>query len=346
MTTGVRVLCTVLCVACHRTPTPRERALAQLPGAAQVVAAADGEALADPAIRRAIDAARTHVAPSFGCVIDAALAGDAVAVAASRTVGATVVIATTGTPPHCPALSRVSDDLWVATTGDATVARAEEASAFAVSRWSRARGYLADAPISLAIDLGALHAVAAAQPHPLEAWLAVDAPADAAAAFERAARARLAQPAFKKLELAHRGDQIVVTASHLESDDLVALAPALLDALDPPPHPEPAPDVPCPREVLRCIDASHYEVMSIPDFFLFLDVGGKPVVAAGQVIGYRLDADSASFLRRGDIVLGIDGRPVRSAEELRVLGKMPRRQVTLAFRRDGRDRVVQITSLQ
>src|SRR5260221_4425742 len=252
--------------------------IAQLPGAAQVVAAADGSALADPAIRRAIDAARPHIAPSFGCVIDAALAGDAVAIAASRTVGATVVIATK-VPPHCPALSRIGDDLWVATIGDASAARAAEASPASVSRWSRAHDYLEDSPIALAIDLGPLHAVAAATAEPLEAWVAVDATPDAAGDFERAARARLGHAPFDKLQLTRTGDQIVIRTSHLEPDDLSALAPELLDALDPAPRPAAAPaPLPCPREVVRCADATHFYVVSIPDYFPFLDAPGSQVV--------------------------------------------------------------------
>jgi hypothetical protein len=305
------------------------------------VAAADGPALADPALRRAIDAARPHVAPAFGCVIDAALASDEVALAASRTVGATVVIASAA-EPHCPALSRIGDDLWIATTGDATAAPASEASPQSVSRWGRARDYLQTAPVAVAIDLGSVHAVAAAQPNPLEAWLAVDATAEAADTFEQRAKPF----ALYKLDLARTGNQIVVRTNHYAPDDLALLVPALFTALDPAPVIPAKDPLPCPREVLRCTDATHFEVVSIPDFFAFLAAPGEPVVAAGQVIGLRLTGDSGTFLKKGDIVLGVDGRPVRSADEWRAQGKLPRHELVLAFRRDGADRVVHISAHQ
>jgi len=292
------------------------------------VIAADGAALADPGVRRVVDVIRPHIAPSLSCVIDAALASEAAALSASRTVGATVALVTP-TPPHCAALSRVSDDIWVATTGDASTAPAPEASPGGVSRWHRARDYLDSAPIAVAIDLGSLHAVAGAQAQPLQAWLAVDATPELASAFEQQARGVVSP----HLAVTRTGDQVVVrTSPELTIADLDKLAPLVAAMIDPPPAAAAAPDLPCPHDA-RCADATHWEVAAVPD------VAGDPVVAAGQVIGIRLTAD-ASFLRRGDVVLGVDGRP------LRVPGKMPRAPFTLAFRRDGVDRVVHITVVQ
>src|SRR5262245_33469027 len=74
------------------TPTARERALRQLPSEAQLVAAADGPALATSTFRRVVDVARVHVPAKLGCVIDAALTGEAVAVAVTPSVGTTIVV--------------------------------------------------------------------------------------------------------------------------------------------------------------------------------------------------------------------------------------------------------------
>jgi hypothetical protein len=135
------------------------------------------------------------------------------------------------------------------------------------------------------------------------------------------------------LQVSRTGDQIVVrTSSEFSLADLDKLAPLVTAMIDPPPAVLAPADLACPHEV-HCADATHWEVATIPD------VAGDPVVAAGQVIGIRLTADAA-FLRRGDVVLGVDGRPLRAP------GKMPRAPFTLAFRRDGVDRVVHITSVQ
>jgi hypothetical protein len=292
------------------------------------VIAADGAALADPGVRRVIDVIRPHIAPSLSCVIDAALASQAAALSASRTVGATIALVTP-TPPHCAALSRVGDDVWIATTGDASTAPAPETSPGAVSRWQRARDYLDSAPIAVAIDLGGVHAVAGAQAQPFTAWLAVDATPELATAFEQQARAVV----VPHVAVTRTGDQIVVrTAPEFTVADLDRLAPIVAALIDPPPVMPAPPDLPCPHDV-HCADASHWEIAAFPD------VVGDPVVAAGQVIGIRLTADAA-FLRRGDVVLGVDGRPLRAP------GKMPRAPFALAFRRDGVDRVVHITAAQ
>jgi hypothetical protein len=315
---------------CHRTPDPRERALALLPGAAQLVGAADGAALADPAVRRVVDVARPRVAAELGCVIDAALAADAVAVAATRTTGVAIVIATRSAP-RCPALSRIDDELYLATIGDATVAPAEEASVLAVSRWTRARSYLLDAPLALAIDLGGPHVVAAARPDPFEAWAAIDAPAGQLPAIEAAAR-RL----DPKLQVTTRDGQLVV---HADQPDLVA---ALLDVVDPPPPARVRVGFDCPRGA-TCSDGTHFTVRSLADTLRDMIADGEPVVAAGSVIGVRLVREPGLVLHAGDIVLGIDGTPVRSSAELREAIGKARTRAAVAVRRGGADLVLVLT---
>lgn len=345
-----RILVVLALAACpRRAPTPRERALEHVPGGAQVVASADATALADPGVRRALDAARTHVGESFGCVIDAALDADAAALAATRTTGAVVALASHVAPRNCPALSRISDDIWIATIGDATPAPAREASVLAVSRWARARDYLVHEPLALAIDIGALHAVAAARPHPLDGWLAIDASSPAATSFEREALAALhswragsAAAGAGKLELTRTGDQVVVRAHAIGDDELATLARAFAAAIDAPPPPPARPPLACPTGVTRCVDASHYEVVTVADRLLALAAPSEPVVSAGAIVGLRLTADADFLLRRGDILLGIDGSPVRSPADLQRAAARVHRVATIAFRRDGADFVVHL----
>src|SRR6185312_10088829 len=174
-----KVVILVTLVACHHTPTARERALALLPAEATVVAAADGTALAG--WRRAVDALRPYAPASFGCVIDEALSADAAALAHGDR-GTTVVLVKRTPLAACPALARVADDIYVATIGDSTIEHG------LASSWARARPYLATAPIALAADLGSRHVLGAAEAG--AAWLAIDA-ADAPA-IEPAAAAVIA----------------------------------------------------------------------------------------------------------------------------------------------------------
>jgi hypothetical protein len=294
------------------------------------VAAADGTALADPAVRRVVDVARPRVAAELGCVIDAALAADAVAVAATRTTGVAIVVATRSAP-RCPALSRIDDEVYLATIGDATVAPVEEASVLAVSRWTRARSYLRDAPLALAIDLGGPHVVAAARIDPFEAWAAIDAPAGQLTAIE--ATARRVDP---KLHVAVADGQLLVRA---DQADVLA---ALLDVVDPPPPPRARAGFDCPRDA-TCSDGTHFTVRSLPGTLRDMVADGEPVVAAGSVIGVRLTAAPAQVLRKGDIVLGIDGTPVRNEAELREAISRPRTHAAVAIRRDGADLVLMLT---
>ncbi|MGE5184672.1 MAG: hypothetical protein ACM31C_21520 [Acidobacteriota bacterium] len=318
---------------------------------AQLVAAADGPVLADPVLRKAFDALRPRVSDQLGCVIDAALAADAVAVAGTRTTGAVIAIAAASPPPACPALSRVADDLWVATIGDATVAPAREASVLAVSRWARARRYIEDAPVALAIDLGGAHLVAAAQVAPFQAWATLDAPPAIAAFAEARLRARLdgwriagAAPAAK-VRAERAGGQLVVRADSLDADELGKLAPALLDDLvDPPPPPRAAPRLECPdrKIVERCTGPTSFDVVSVSGALAeMLFVPTTPVAASGAVIGLRLEADPPLLLRRGDIVLGIDGVPVRAQRDLvQLVEDRSRTRAAVAVRRAGVDLVV------
>ena len=324
----------VMIAACHHAPSPRDRVLERLPATAMLVAAADGVALADPVFRRAIDVARPHVPASLGCVVDAALSADAVALAAER-AGIIVVIASRAAV-KCPALSKLGPDLWTATIGAAAPV-APELSVVAEPRWARALPYLKRAPIGFAVELGAWHVVAAATPAPLDAWVTIDGASDATVVEKQLAR----WPSAAKLHVDHDRDQIVARGTALSTDDLAALATELLRTLDAPAE-SVAIRVACPVGdlVVRCTDGTHLVVRSVSAALAAMTRAAvEPVVVDGDVIGLRLDGDPPLALRRGDVVLGLDARRIANAAELASLVASPRNHAVLAVRRDDVDLV-------
>src|SRR5689334_48949 len=128
------VIASALAACASTTPTERERALAKLPAQAQLIAAADGVALST--LRAVIDAARPFVPARFGCVVDAAMTSEAVAVAVAPGVGATIVMITRAHVGPCQVLSRIADDMFVATIGAGTVAQAPTTSPLGDARWA------------------------------------------------------------------------------------------------------------------------------------------------------------------------------------------------------------------
>ena len=157
-------------------------------------------------------------------MIDAALSADAAALAHGE-AGTTIVIV--GPPPaaSCPALARVAADTYVATLGDSTIEHGLG------PRWSRARDYLATAPIALAADLGNRHVLAAAEQG--TAWLAIDG-ADAEVAQRELTTAIARWRSLgKKLAVTRNGTQVIVRATALDPDQLATLAHDVLAQLDP-----------------------------------------------------------------------------------------------------------------
>jgi hypothetical protein len=316
----------VALAACHTTPSPRERALALLPSEATIVAAADGPALA--AWRRVVDVARPYAPAGFGCVIDAALASDAVAVA-QREAGTTLVIISRVPPAACPTLARIRPDTYVATLGDATVERGLG------PRWARARPYLETSPIALAADLGSRHVLAAAEK--TAAWVAIDG-ADAEPLARRVKAAR-----FKGLTVTRTGSQVLVRGDHLAVDDLATIAGELLADLDAPERLPVAP-LTCPPigGVIVSCSGTKVVVGSLADALGQLAAPARePVVSGAEVIGLRLAAD-ALMLRRGDILLGIDSHQVHSAAELAAVIKGLQTRATVAVRRGTTDILVDL----
>ena len=316
-------------LACHHSLTPRERALALLPAEATIVAAADGPALTG--WRRAVDAARAYAPATFGCVIDAALASDAIAVA-QREAGTTVVIITRAAVTGCPALARTASDTYVATIGDATIERGLG------SAWSRARPYLTRAPIALAADL--LHRHWIAEADATSAVVTID--AQDAAVVEAALRVVLVR--FPKLTVTRTGTQVVVRAKDLQPDDLATIASDLLAQIDRPAAAVAAPFT-CPAPggvVASCSGGTHLVVGSLGDALTQLTEPAKePVVSGGDIIGLRLTGD-ALLLHRGDVILGIDSHRVTSASQLATVIRTAQHRAALAVRRGNSEVVVDL----
>jgi hypothetical protein len=318
-----RVAWAVLAAACGSQAVPdRDGVLSKIPATAMVVVAADGRALAHGRIRPLVDALRPELPTALGCVIDAALASDHVAVGIGADRAFTIAIATR-TPVKCRTLSRLDDGIWVATLGDGLI-RAGDASVASDARFARARPYLGRAPIALAAELAGGQVIATAQPQPLEAWLAFDAdsPATATAAETRARDhlARLAKdPATAPLAgigVTRVGSQVKATLAGAPDGDLGLAAKAVLarerEVAAPPP-------IGCPTQatppVVEC-KAATFRVP--PGVELAAELPLAAVVSNGTLVGFRLGRPLAPLgLVAGDLIVAVDGRIVTALDPVR-----------------------------
>jgi hypothetical protein len=339
-------------VACaSRTPTARERALEQLRSTAQVVAAADGQTLATPIVRRVIDATRPRLPAELGCVIDAALSGDAVAVAFDSGVGATISIVTRVAVTNCPALSHVRGDRYVATIGGGTVVESSK-SVLADKQWSWAHDYLLTNPIALAAELPAQRLLAVAQVDPLDGWLAIYAPdptsidkqlADMTTRWKSDSQASTKTLAGK-VRTTRSGAQVLVRIEKPEPDDLIALINTL--ARDAAGKPEPkSVAIACPpsSDVVRSCQSGHLVVKSASAALAAMTSSElAPVVEGGDVEGLRLESNAQLLLVKGDIILGVNDRRVGTKEQLAQLVKGVGTNAALAIRRNGVDLTVTV----
>jgi hypothetical protein len=332
-----------------RTPTERERALDKLPSPARLIAAADGAAIS--ALRPVVDATRPFLPSALECVLDAALTSEAAALAVAPRTGTTIVLVTRAHVARCPALSRIAPDTFVATLGAGAPAARPEDSPRADPRWARALPYLEHDPLVVAIDTGELRAIASAQPRPLDAWLTIDA-VDIASA-ERAVRTWIdrerstaLRPFADNLKLTTRGSQLLVDTTNLRADELALAAVDLLRALEAPP-PRTAAAFTCPppgASIVRCTDGTRFVVHSLAATLRKLvEVGSEPVVVGGDVVGIRLSEDPEVLLRRGDVILGLDGHRITSAAQLHDLAGTVHDRSVLAVRRDGRDVILELS---
>jgi len=348
-----------LAVAACRAPAPtaRERVLAGLPGDAVAVIAADGRALSHPRIRALLDVAAARWPASLGCVIDAAVASDAIGLTVDR-AGNIAVLAALPRPPRCPALSQREPGLWIATLG---AGPSSPGSALDDPRFARARPYLAGSPIAAAA-LGDVHLLAAAQPDPLDAWLAIDAPggagagaiAEAVAAqvarLERepataalAARLRVSRPSPSQLVVRLSGATGATTDGELAAALRTGLA--WLDAEAGPRAPAAAAFAcPAPAAGVTCSGGHSFRVGSLAaDLAPIVGTGRPaPVVVNGSVTGLRLAAAVGALgLEPGDVVVAMAGRLVTSRKMLADWIAHARSATSLTIRRGASETVLQ-----
>lgn len=342
--------------ACHRpAPTPRERVLAGLPGDAVAVAVADGRALSHPRIRGVLDVAAARWPASLGCVVDAAVASDAIGLAVDRASNITV-LAALPRPPRCPALSQRAPGLWIATLGAGPSAGAP--AVLEDPRFVRARPYLETSPVA-AVVLGDVHLLAAAQPDPLDAWVAIDVAPDVPGGADTLAQAVAEQvarlerdpstaPVAGKLRTSRSGPtQLVVRLTGPLDADLAAAARTVLgwvDAGGGPVSPAGAAfTCPAPSPGITCTGGTSYQVASLADDLSSIVTTGHPtpIVSNGSVAGLRLDAPVRDLgLEAGDVVIAMAGRLVTSRTMLTDRIAHARVETTITIRRGGTEAVL------
>ncbi|TMQ08976.1 MAG: hypothetical protein E6J90_05940 [Deltaproteobacteria bacterium] len=338
--------------ACHRQgPTARERVLAGLPADAVAVVAADGRALSHPRLRAVLDAAAVRWPSSLGCVVDAAVASDAVAATLDR-AGNVTVIAALPRPPRCPALSQRAPGLWIATLGAGPAAT----GGLDDPRFARARPYLLASPIAAAV-LGDVHVLAAAQPEPFDAWVAIDVPGDAdpvaraiAEQITRLGHEPATAAIAARVHAARTAPgQLVVRMTDPGDGDLAAAARSLLAWADEPGPRAPPAAFACPASgtgatVIVCSDGTRYRVASLAsELSAILDTGRPvPAVASGSVTGLRLGAAVRELgLDAGDVIVAMAGRVVTSRKMLADWIAHSRGETTVTVRRGGTEAVLQ-----
>lgn len=342
-------------------PTVRDRLLAQLPGDAIAVVAADGRALAHPRVRAVLDIVAARWPAGMDCVLEAAYAGEQVAAGVDAAGNVAVVVAAAG-EPRCPALSQREPGQWIATLGAGP--GAITSSVLDGERFARARPYLQTAPIAAAV-LGDVRVIAAAQPEPLEAWLAIDAdvapagtagaprsPADAIAEDLTAQIAKLAgEPAAaalaRHLQVTRpAAGQVVVKLDGGADVDLAAAARTIVGWAEQRSRP-PVASFRCPppsgaaEPEITCSQGTRYGVPSLRRALLTIAAHGapQPLVVSGAVTGLRLGAAVAPLgLAAGDVVIALDGRLVVSRTMFLHLVSQASTEATVTVRRGTTER--------
>ncbi len=343
-------------------PTPRERVLAGLPGDAVAVIAADGRALSHPRIRGALDAVAARWPASLSCAVDAALASDAVAATVDR-AGNTALLVALPRPPRCAALSQRAPGLWIATLGAGP--SAQDASVLDDPRFARARPYLTGAPIAAAVT-GDVHVLAAAQPEPFDAWVAIDVQGSAEAVAQAVA-AQIAQLAREPRTAALAGklrverpdaSQLVVHLSGAPAPSTAPpagdgdgeLAVAVRAALawadagrDRGPPAGPPFRCPAPGPDITCAGGTRYRVAALADLVPIVAAGRPaPVVVNGSITALRLGAAVPGLgLDAGDEIVAVAGRLVTSRTMIADRIGRARAAITVTVRRGGEEAVLQ-----
>lgn len=344
---------------CGRTaPTPRERLLAELGGDAVTVVVGDARAIAHSRLRGVLEVLGAQWPATMSCVVAAAFAGQQAALTIDGAGNLTVVIASAARP-ECPALSQRDAGLWIATIGAGP--RAASGRLLDEPRFARARGYLLGEPIAgasiVTSGAGAWHAgvhsiVAAAQPDPLEAWIALDvADPSAGDALATAVSALIGRmqgepstaPLAAKLRVSRAAPgQVVVQLTGPIDGELAAATRTLLAWSDARVRPAAA-RFTCPvlsDPNITCRDDTRFRVSSLARALAPLVADGRPMplVSNGLIGGLRLDAAVATLgLVPGDVIVALAGRPVTSRAMLTELIERARGATTLTIRRANRD---------
>lgn len=321
------VLVLVGIAACHRRSPPpaRERVLAKIPQDSEIVVAANGPALATPRIRAVVDVLRPRWPTRFGCVIDAALAGEHVAVGISATRDVTVVIST-GARVTCPGLSKIGDGLWTATLGGGRPAAT--GSVLDAAAHARARPYLTSAPIAASVVLPGGKLLATASGEPLEGWLAIDTLETTSALAEQKVRGivdRLARTESTArfaaaIEISHDGSQVIARLTGPVDGDLALAVRTVVDGF----HAPAAPAVvgfACPPlgpPIIGCANGTALRVSSLAAAVAPLVAADVAVIVENERIAWlRLDSPVPSLgLVKGDRLLAVDGRRLTGAAQL------------------------------
>jgi hypothetical protein len=323
-------------------PSPRARVLDRIPGNVTSVAVASGRALAHPRVRPLVDALRSEVPAGFDCVVDAALAGDQVAVGIAPSGDVTVALATKA-PVRCGVMSRITADVWVATLG----AGAPGAGLMTNDALSRARPFLRDAPIAVVTQRHGLRVLATAQPDPLAAWVSFDAAdPEAAKSFEGELRAALATkneaiaPVARMVTVERTGSQVVARLDKVNADLAVALREVLARPADtarafPCPSPLSPPVLGCTARDAEKIELIVYSLASAIDELVA--ARKEPVIVNGRLAGIRLRDDLAIYgLHGGDMLLAIDGRKLEAVEQVAAVLQKSRLRASLVVARAQR----------
>jgi hypothetical protein len=306
--------------ACRRgEPTARERLLSKISGDAVTVVVADGPAISHPRIRGALDVVAAHRPASMACVLEAAFAADQVALSIDHAGNLNALVAA-ASRPSCAALSQREPGLWIATIGAAT---AVKTSVLDDPRFARARPYLTTEPIA-AVSFGAFHVLAAAQPDPLDAWVAIDV-AGTADAVEQAVAEQVARMqrdpstaavASKLRTTRAGGGQLVIHLDGPIDGDLAVAARTVIAWIEERARPTAASfSCPTPDPEVTCSNGTSFRVRSLPEELVKILTYGRPssVVTNGVVTGLRLEEPVARFgLVTGDIITAMGGRLVVS----------------------------------
>ena len=323
---GLLLVWSTACSACRSpaAPPPRERVLAQIPADAQIVLAADGPALASARIRAVVDVLRPRWPARFGCVIDAALAGQHVAVGITAARDMTVVIATLGNGKPASAGSVLDTEAH-----------------------ARARPFLAKTPIAASIVMPGVKVLATLGPEPLEGWISIDTLEVASALAEqrvrgvvdRMARTESTAALAKAITISHDGTQVVARLEKPVDADLAIAVRTVLDWYSAPAV-RAAVGFTCPPlgpPIIGCANGTSLTVSSLAAAVAPLaDARIAVIVENERVAWLRLDTDVPSIgLAKGDRLLAVDGRHLTSAAQLGELLQRARRSLAITIQRDA-----------